>query len=81
MTRESRKQIRDRRYEIDKELREEKERLLAKYEREVYYPAKQKLYKECEELTGHDFTYSGLSPLNKPIFYCMLCNKTKIGEE
>ena len=81
MNREYRKQIRDRRHQIDKDLREEKQRLLAQYESQVYYPAKQALYKQCEELTNHDYHFTDLSPLNHPMFVCQLCGKLEIRKE
>lgn len=79
--REQRKHIRDRRHQIDRELHLEKQRLLAEYERTVYYPAKKALYDECEQTTGHDYNFTDLSPLNYPMFVCQLCGKLEIRKE
>ena len=68
------------RYQIEKERREKRNELMDEYDRTVFYPAKEALYERCGKI-GHNWSFSGLNPLNYPMFTCTVCSKFEIRKD
>lgn len=65
-------------YIIEKKRRAKLRETMDEYDNTVYYPAKESLYKLCEEETGHNWNFDGLNLFGGSMFYCLNCGKSKI---
>ena len=68
----SRYEIWDMRHEIDQARTDKQREVMAEYDRDVYYPAKKKLYALCEE-RGHRPGPIHNNGLGWTFIYCSLC--------